>query len=89
MQDKNNWTRIGAIMARDVGDRITLYETPPGFSSAQTGDYTIQQLAGQFQPGPYASATIKFLLWPASTVSFWTAGDAEQSLAGITTRPGY
>lgn len=87
--DVTNGEQIDASVPREVGDRITVLETPPGFSSEQSDEYTIQYIEGSFAPGPMTQMRLKFMLWPAATVSFWVAGDATMSLAGVSTRPGY
>jgi hypothetical protein len=89
LADLTDTGQIDAGCAREVGDRITIIETPPGFSTVQTGDYVIQQLSGQIDVGPITSMKLKFGVWPASTTAFWIIDDADQSLAGISTRPGY
>jgi hypothetical protein len=81
--------RIAAGLGREVGDRITVVETPPGFSIPQSADYVIQHVSGQINTGPYASAELTFLLWPATVSSFWIVGDPDQSLVGVSTKPGY
>jgi hypothetical protein len=78
-----------AILSREVGDRITILETPPGFSSQQSNDYVIQHLEGTIAPGTMNQTRIRFLLWPAVTVQWWLAGDATLSKAGQTTIAGY
>jgi len=75
-------------LGRELGDRITILETPPGFASQQSGDYVIQSISGSMSPA-VAATKVTYMLWPASTTAFWVAGDATQSLAGISTRPGY
>lgn len=87
--DPDDGDMVDAWLPREVGNRITVLETPPGFATAQSDEYTIQHLEGAFLSGPLQQLKIKFLLWPASTSSFWIAGDPVLSLAGETTRPGY
>lgn len=77
-------------LSREVGERITVLETPPGVASERSGDYQIQRVSGKHDTGPSrASLEITYQLWPASVSAFWVAGDAEQSFAGISTRAGY
>jgi hypothetical protein len=81
---------LAASLGREVGDKITVLETPPGFAAQQSADYIIQNLSGNMAAGQSpVETTLTFMLWPASTTAFWIAGDANQSLAGISTRPGY
>ncbi len=87
--DEIDTERIDAGFAREIGDRITIQETPPGFAAQQSKDYTIQSLGGQVNVGPLTSATLKFGVWPATLLDFWIVGDEEKSLVGETTRPAY
>jgi hypothetical protein len=91
LRDLQNPDQIDACLAREVGDRITVLETPPGFAVEQADEYVIQHLAGTIEPGSQTrpKMTLTFLLWPAATVSFWILGDSVQSLVGVSTRPGY
>lgn len=79
-----------AVLALEVGERITVRETPPGWASVKQVDYTIQRIAVSFPAGPVSQARFTFGLWPAVTTSgWWVAGDAANSLAGISTRAAY
>lgn len=79
-----------AVLGLEVGERITVRETPPGWGSVKQDDYTIQRIHAGFPAGPVSSASFTFQLWPAVAVSsWWVAGDAVNSLAGQTTVPGY
>lgn len=80
---------IDAGFGREIGDRIVVQETPPGFADQESGEYIIQHLAGEVVQGPYTSARLTFQLWPASMLSFWIVGDPAQSLAGVSTRVSY
>lgn len=95
-REPSNLAAVQAMIDREVGDRITVLETPAGFALEQSDEYTIQHLSGSIpvgtpKSGPHALAamTLTFLLWPAATVSFWVAGDSVLSRAGVTTKPGY
>jgi hypothetical protein len=57
--------QIAAGFARDLGDRITIQETPPGFGSVQSHDYTIEQINGHIDVGPLVTATLTFNVWLA------------------------
>jgi hypothetical protein len=64
LQSLTNTAQIDAGFARQLGDRITIKETPPGFAGVQTNDYVIQQISGQVNTGPITSATLTFSVWP-------------------------
>jgi hypothetical protein len=91
LRDLTDTAQMDAALAREVGDRITVLETPPGFTGEQADEYVIQHLAGTLEPGSATrpKLSLTFLLWPAATVSFWIVGDPIQGRAGISTRPGY
>lgn len=80
---------IDAGLSREVGDKITVRETSPGFAAEQRNDYVIQNIRGEITPGPLNSLKLTFGLWPAAASSFWVAGDPDLSLAGVSTKPGY
>ena len=86
--DPADVTVVQSKLGNELGDRITILETPPGFASQQSGDYVIQSISGSMSPA-VAATKVTFMLWPASTTAFWVAGDTTQSRAGISTRPGY
>ena len=44
--DPQDATQIEAALGREIGHRVTLLETPPGFAAEKTGDYRIQSIAG-------------------------------------------
>jgi hypothetical protein len=84
--------QLDASLAREVGDRITVLETPPGFGVEQEKEYVIQHVAGQINTGPLASMRMTFGLWPASTIdttAWWLLGHATRGLLGTSTRVGY
>lgn len=78
-----------AVLGLEIGDRITVRELPPGFSTVQSKDYVIQRIEAIFPIGPVSGASFTFGLWPAVTTAFWSAGDASNSLAGTSTRAAY
>lgn len=80
---------IDASLSREIGDRIVVLETPPGFADEQEVEYMIQHISGTVEQGPYVSAKFEFQLWPSSIMDFWIVGDAAKSRAGLTTRPSY
>jgi hypothetical protein len=89
LKDPADTGQIDAMAGREVADRITIVETPPGFSTPESHDYVIQHVEGEINIGPITTMKMTFQVWPASTTGFWIAGDPAQSLAGVTTRPGY
>lgn len=79
-----------AVLGLEIGERITVRETPPGWSTVKVGDYTIQRISVVFPDAAMAGARFTFGLWPATVTSgWWIAGDAVNSLAGQTTRAAY
>lgn len=79
-----------AVLGLEIGERITVRETPPGWGSVKQDDYTIQRISAAFPVGPVSQAQFTFELWPAAETSgWWIAGDASNSLAGLTTRAAY
>lgn len=86
--DLDNSAQIDAGFGRELGDRISIVETPPGMT-VQEEDYVIQHMQGHIDIGPITSATLTFQVWPASLLAFWIAGDSERSVAGVSTKPAY
>lgn len=79
-----------AVLGLEIGDRITVRETPPGWSAVNSVDYTIQRLQVSVPVGPVSSARFTFGLWPAAPTSgWWSLGDASNSLLGVTMRLAY
>ncbi len=78
-----------AVLGLEIGERITVKEKPPGFAAVQSDDYVIQKIEADFPAGPVSGAKFTFGLWPAITTAFWSAGDASNSLAGLSTRAAY
>ncbi len=60
--DLNYWR---TLLALDVGSRITITETPPGFTSPQSADYIVEHVAVDVDVGPVNSTTFTYQLWPA------------------------
>lgn len=54
-------------LSREIGDRITVKEHPPGGGQADIRDYTIQGIDATFETGPAASAVFKWTLFPANS----------------------
>lgn len=78
------------VLGLEVGERITVRETPPGWGSVKSDDYTIQSISADFPDGPISKARFTFGLWPAvATSGWWVAGDASNSRAGESTRAAY
>jgi hypothetical protein len=65
-----------AVLALDVGSRITVKEKPPGFSTVQSADYIIQQVHAVIPSGPVLKARFTFGLWPADTNTWFVLDDA-------------
>jgi hypothetical protein len=62
--DLTNTAQIDAGLGRELGQVITIKETPPGFAGVQTKTYTIQQITGQVNAGPMTSLSLTFGVWP-------------------------
>ena len=88
--DTSDTDAVAASLARVVGERITVNETPPGFTVGRSEIYAIQKISGNLA-GVHASLVITFQLWPATSLAggYWTAEDAVLGLAGVTTRAAY
>ncbi len=72
------------ILALEPGMRITVMETPPGFATEQSTDYTIQKLSVKIDPGPYLQTRFTFQLWPALAATPWIIlDDPSQSQLGV------
>lgn len=63
-----------AVLGLELGERITVREKPPGFTSVNQADYVIQSIDALFPPGPTTAARFTFGLWPANT-SIWMVLD--------------
>lgn len=85
----NDAERVAAVFDLEVGDRIVVKETPPGFDAVREGDYYIQHLSGETVPGPIGQTRITFLLWPADSATYWVLGDAVAGQLGVTTQLTY
>lgn len=59
--DADAWAAVAGL---EVGDRVTVKETPPGFAAVRTADYIIQQLNHQLNVD-IVSSTFGFGLFPA------------------------
>lgn len=76
------------LLALDIGDSITVEETPPGMSSTVVGTYQIQGLTVTISPGPLLGSTFTFDLWPTEVNSVFILDD---SVSGVldTSRIGF
>jgi hypothetical protein len=75
------------ILNREIGDRITVIQTPVGGGAAVSRDMYIEGIGMTVGPGVTAEA--RFRLSPASAFSAWVLGDAVYGLLGQTTRLVY
>lgn len=57
-------------LEREIGDRITVKEHPPGGGQADIRDYTIQGINASFTMGPVTQATFTWNLFPATATGF-------------------
>lgn len=57
-------------LGREIGDRITIKEHPPGGGQADINDYIIQGIDATFDVGPVSSAKYTWSLFPAPTSVF-------------------
>lgn len=88
LQPGNDTAAWQQVLGRELGDRITVVRTPPGGGSAVTEDYFIEGVALTYGPGASASCTWR-LSAAADQTTYWLAGVAGSSEAGITTKAGY
>lgn len=80
-RDLDLWAVVAGL---EVGDRITVKETPPG-APARAADYVIQRLDVDLQVALVASR-FTFGLVPADTNTYWILGVPGYSEIGSTTR---
>lgn len=78
-----------AVLGLDVGDRITVKETPPGFTVPKSGAYRIEHLDVQIPVGPVEDAAFTFQLTSADVNNYWILGVTGSSELGTTTRPAW
>ena len=78
-------TAWGQVLARELSDRITTIEHPPGGGSTITQDSFIQQIDFSVGTDP-AGAKVTWQLLPAAVQGFWRAS---YSQASVDTRAGY
>lgn len=57
-------------LQREIGDRITVKEHPPGGGQADIRDYIIQSIDAKFEIGPVGKAVYTWGLFPASASAF-------------------
>lgn len=57
-------------LSREIGDRVTIKEHPPGGGQADINDYVIQGIDAKFDIGPVSSAVYTWSLFPAPALSF-------------------
>jgi hypothetical protein len=77
------------VLSLELGQRITVKEKPPGWSTVKSIDYVIQHISASFPQGPASKAQFTFGLWPANMTAYWVLGDASNGLLGVTTRLAY
>jgi len=82
--DADIWTQV---LARKIGDRITIIRTPPGGGEVETKDCHIEAVS--LDVGPATNAKCVWRLSPAEQSAFWAAAVGGFSNAGTTTRAVY
>lgn len=65
----NSTEALAALLSLELGDRVTIEETPPG-GSTSSRDYVLQHLDGRLREGPLVTAQFTLGLWPTDT-STW------------------
>lgn len=63
------------VLGLEIGERITVREKPPGFTTVKQADYVIQSLHAEFPAGPVSGAAFTFGLWPADTNTWFVLDD--------------
>ncbi|MDE2105125.1 MAG: hypothetical protein KGL39_48300, partial [Patescibacteria group bacterium] len=71
-------------LAREIGDRITVKQHPPGGGQATIEDYTIQGIDAIIQPGPVSNAVFTWSLFPAAAAGF-TLDDSSLGVLDVNT----
>jgi hypothetical protein len=71
------------VLQLQIGDRITVWYSPPGGGTPDDRDMFIEALA--FDVGPGVAATVSYRLSPGNSIAGWILGDAQQSILGTTT----
>jgi hypothetical protein len=74
------------VLGREIGDRLTVKDQPPGGGDPISLDVNIQHLDLQVDVGPVQNASMTWGLLPASINSFWTA---DYSAIDVSTRAAY
>jgi hypothetical protein len=82
--DADIWDQV---LAREIGDRITVIRTPPGGGDPDVKDVHIEAIS--LDIGPAAAARCVWRLVPADQTVYWLAGVAGFGEAGIATRGVY
>lgn len=71
------------MLGRDIGDRITIVQTPPGGAVAISIDMVIEGVEHEASDLHWRTT---WMLSPADTRSYWVLGDATYGVLGSTTR---
>ncbi len=74
------------VLAREIGDRVTVIRRPITGGAAITRDYIIEAIQHDSMPGFW---TTKWQLSPAETEEYWVLGDSLLGVLGSSTRLGY
>lgn len=65
------------MLTLEIGDRVEVVETPPGFASPKTGEYQIQQIEVSL-PTDLTDATFRLGLWPADISDYLILNHADR-----------
>lgn len=84
----NNTALWLQCLQREIGDRITVKEHPPGFGPATVRDYLIQSIDATIKAGPATTAEYRWGLYPADT-NAWLVLDSPTAGKLDSNRLGY
>ena len=69
-------TLWASVCQLEIGERITVRDKPPGFSSQTSTDYVIQGMSVSLPVGPVSAAKFTYSLWPADNTAWFIFGTA-------------
>ena len=83
LDDEDLWAQV---FARSLGDRVTVKRTPPGAAEQIVQDGHIEAISRDLFSLEAGTPSATWALSPADQQTYWLAGEAGFSEAGVTTR---